>query len=505
MKIFKIVLKILFGIFVLNGLVGFFILPNIIKEQVIKNAQIALKRTVTLKDVDVNPYTFQVNLEGLIIHGKNGEQAFAGVRDLGINIDPLQLIKGEINVKFIEVISPFLRIHKNDDCTYNFSDLLVSEIEAVEEESKSDVQLPAIVLEKLSIRSGKIHFLDESGSEPFSGSLEPINFNLYDFSTMKDHDNQLSLHIKIDDGASIDYRGKINSVEPLRLEGDLELKSGRLYTQWQYFKDSLGFVVADGALDATMSYTADLSTEPIQVNINKYQLGIDRLRLQDKESKEDVLKLPYLALEGSADLSSQQINVDKIDIEDFFIKVHRDREGDINWLTYLPVSDVPRNREETEEANSSSLNWKIDTFKLSNSNIDFVDNFNVDNALTQIDRIELEVKGLRSQEESWANSKLSFRINQSGELLLESKIRHTPLKTTNTLSLKDLSLASFQRYVNTKANIDVKSGKLGIDLKATIEEKKTKVIANTHISNLNLSERQEGKTFFAFSKLLIKD
>lgn len=505
MKTLKTVFKVLLGVFVLYGLVGFFILPNIIKDQVVKNAQKALKRTVTLEDVDVHPYIFQVNLQRLIIHGKKGEKAFAGVRNLGINIDPLQLIKGEINIKFIEVISPFLRIHKNDDCTFNFSDLLVSEIETVEEESKSDLQLPAIVLDKLSIRNGKIHFLDESGSEPFSGSLTPINFNLYDFSTIKDHDNQLSLHIKIDDGASIDYRGRINSVDPLLLEGTLELKSGRLYTQWLYFKDSLGFVVADGALDASMSYTADLSTEPIQVNINKYQLGIDRLRLQDKESKEDVLKLPYLALEGSADLSSQQINVHRIAIEDFFIKVHRGKEGDINWLTYLPASDSAENSEDTEEKNSSSLNWKIDTFKLSNSSIDFVDNFNVNNALTQLDRIDLEVKGLRSQEQSWANSKLSFRINKTGELLLDSDIRHTPLKTTNTLSMKDLDLASFQKYVNTKANIDVKSGKLDLDLKATIEDKKTKVIANTGVSDLNLSERREGKPFFAFSKLSIKD
>jgi hypothetical protein len=638
MRILKTVLKILLGIFVLYGLVGFLILPNIIKEQVVQNAQATLKRTVTLEDVDVNPYTFQVNLQRLIIHGKKGEQAFAGVRDLGVNIDPLQLIKGEINIKFIEVIAPFLRIHKNDDCTFNFSDLLVSDIETVNEESEPDVQLPAIVLDKLSIRSGKIHFLDESGSEPFSGSLEPINFNLYDFSTMKDHDNQLSLHVEIDDGASIDYRGKINSVEPLRLEGDLELKSGRLYTQWLYFKDSLGFVVADGALDASMSYTADLSTEPMQVDINKYQLGIDRLRLQDKESKEDVLKLPYLALEGSADLSSNQINVDRFAIKDFFIKVRSDETGEINWLGYLPVSDSTQESmeseqkspwkidvskvkiatdalvyednhakepfvadikhlnfnmndihvdeagvnvshfdtnvselslspmistkkwlnfktftlngrlnksndinisldrvdldslgvyalmdktgvinftqlspepssetKESEEKSASSLNWKINTFKLSNSNVDFEDQFNAINGLTKLDRIDLEVKGLESQEQSWANSRLSFRINRSGKLLLNSKVRHTPLKAINTFDLKGLDLVSFQPYVNKKANVDVKSGKFNLDFKATVEEKKTRVIANTSISDLNLGERREGRSFFAFSKLLIKD
>lgn len=505
MKILKFMLNVLLGIFVLYGIAGFFILPDIVKEQVLKNAQVVLKRTVTLEDVYVNPYTFQVNLERLVIHGKKGEEAFAGVRELGINVDPLQLVKGEINIKFIEVISPFLRIHKKDDCTFNFSDLLTSEIKTESNETKSDMQLPEIVLEKLSIRRGKVHYLDESGSDPLRGSLTPINFTLYDFSTMQDHDNQLSLHVEIDDGAAVDYRGKINSIDPLRLEGTLNLKSGRLYTQWQYFRDSLGFIVADGSLNASMSYTADLSTEPIQVNINKYQLEIERLKLQDKENKEDVLKLPHLALEGSADLSSNQVNVDNLSIDNFFIKVRRDKSGEINWLSYLPASDTTSKSEPTEENNSSSLNWKVDSFKLSNSNIDFEDNFNVKNALTQLDKINLEVKDLRSQEQSWADSELSLRINKSGELLLSSKIRHTPLKTTSTFSLKNLDLTSFQAYVNTKANIDVKSGKFNLDFKANVEEEKTKVIADTRISNLNLIERQEGKSFFAFSELSIKD
>ena len=505
MKILKILSKVLLGIFILYGIAGFFILPDIIKEEVVNNAEITLKRTVTLEDVEVNPYTFHVSLQRLIVHGKKGEKAFAGVRELGINVDPLQLIIGEINIKFIEVISPFLRIHKRDDCTFNFSDLLASEIKTENNETNSDIKLPAIVLEKLSIRRGKVHYLDESGSDPLSGSLTPINFTLYDFSTMKDHDNQLSLHVEIDDGAAVDYRGKINSIDPLRLEGTLKLKSGRLYTQWQYFKDSLGFIVADGSLNASMSYTADLSTEPIEVNINKYQLGIDRLKLKDKETNEDVLKLPYLALEGSADLSANQLNVDSLSIDGFFIKVRRDKRGEINWLNYLPTVDTTQKSEVTQKKSSPSLNWKLDTFKLSNSNIDFEDNFNVKNALTQLDKINLDVKDLRSQEETWADSKLSFRINKSGELLLHSKVRHTPLKTTSTLNLKDLDLTSFQAYVNTKANVDVKSGKLNLDFKANVEEKQTKLIANTSISNLNLGERQEGKTFFAFSKLSIKD
>ncbi len=637
MKTLKIVSKVILGFVIVYGLVGFLVLPNIIKEQAVQNAQTALKRKVTLQDVDINPFTFEVELQDMIIHGKKGEEPFAGIRDLSVNLDPLQLIMGEISIKLIEVTSPFVRIHKKDDCTFNFSDLLISDIQSAGDEKKSEMKLPDIVIEKLAIRSGEVYFLDESGSEAFSGSLTPINFNLYDFSTMQEHDNQLSLHIEIDDGASVDYRGKINSIDPLRLEGSLELKSGRLYTQWLYFKDSLGFIVADGALDASMSYTADLSTEPMQININSYKLEIESLRLQDKETREDVLKLPHLLLDGSADITSRQINVDRFDIQDFFIKVRKDKMGELNWLTYLPASEKTRegNQTQTEapwkvdvskvvintdalvyedrharkpftadvehlnfnvndihiddglevehfdtnissfsltpmdstkkmvtfktfsldgalskrqdinvsinkidldqlsvyalmdkegnvnfthlspepssktqaskEKSSAGLNWAIDNFRLRDSKIDFEDQFNAVNGVTKLDRIELEVNDLHSQEDSWSKSKLSLRINKSGKLRLNSKVRHTPLKVASTLDLKGMSLSSFQPYVDKRANIDVKSGRIDLDFKADINKKRTRIIANTRIADLNLSERREGRSFFSFSKLMIND
>lgn len=636
MKTIRFLLKIFTVLFLIYGLFGFFILPNIIKEQITINIENLVSRKVNIESISCNPYTFELNIHKLIVLGKPGERAFAGVRKIEINVDPLHLIIGEVNVKIIEVTAPFVRIHKNKEGVFNFSDLLVTNENNNSEKEKDEGTLPPFVLEKLAIKFGKIHFLDDTGSKPFEKSLQSISFTLRDFSTVKDHDNQLSLYIELEDGANVNYRGKINSLKPLLLEGSFELYSGRLYTQWEYFRDSLGFVVADGMLNASMSYSANLSAEPMQININQYQLNINALRLQDKKTKENILKLPSLALSGNADLTSKQIHVDDFLIVGFSVKALRDKDGVINWLSYFPASEPSQEKNETSpwtvdiakvdiktdelsfeehyspepylvglenvsfnmvdiqlvrdelyiskfetmlsefslrplsqqeeylgfkslslsgklsktastdinisridldgldvsasmdktgtlnfselspfsgkkektaesEKEGSALHWEVKNFQLSKGNIEFKDEYNAEGALIKLDDISLAVNELSSVKGSWANSELSARINKTGKLKLNSKLRQSPLKVKSEVKLIGLNLTSFQGYMNKKANIDINKGSLNLDFKAEHDEKRTKLIANTLIKDLNLSERREGKTFFAFSKLSVKD
>lgn len=506
MKINKTLIKILLSLLLIYGLVGVFILPSIIKDQIIINAESSLQRKVSVESVSLNPYTFGMGIDNLVIYEKANEEAFVSVRNLELNIDPLNLLFAEIKIKFIEITTPAVNIHRDAEGKFNFSDLLVSKDENTTQESTDKSEPPKITVEKFSIQHGKLSLIDETGSKVLKQALNSINFTVRDFSTGQDHDNQLSIRIDVDDGGYIDYRGKVSSLEPLRLKGSLELHEGRLYTIWEHFRDKLGIVIADGIVNASLEYSADLSAQPMQVNINKYQLQLERLLIQEKSSEENILKLPLFTLEGDANLTSSRINVNAIDVNGLWVKVQRDDCGKINWLDYFPASQEDPNSKESEsvEKSPSQLYWKVHQFKLSESELVFEDGFNVVNAITQIDQINLDVQGLESLENSWAQSALSLRINKTGQLSVNSKLRHTPLKVDTNVQMKDLALNTFQPYVNSFANADIKSGKFNLEAKVSLD-KTTKVIADTWIDKLNIAERREGKTFFSFSKLMIKD
>jgi len=770
----KLLLKILLGLVVVYTIVGIFVLPGIVKTQIEENASSALKRKVSVGAVSINPFAFSVNIENFTLHETIDKDNFVFIREIDVNVDPLDLITGTIDISLISLSSPRINVHKKADGTFNFADLLLLGDDANTTEPKEEpakTELPNILIEKFVIQRGQIAFLDEAGAEPFNVKLKPINFTIRDFSTRNDHNNELSLYIEIDDGAFVKYNGKVNSLEPLRLEGSLQLHSGRLYTQWKYFKDTLGFIVADGALNAEMSYTADLSANPMQIHINQYKLNIDKLRLQDKASKEDMLTLPSLTLNGDVDVTKQQVNVEAFNIQGLTVKAVRDDQGVINWLSYLPKSapsvesnateepskwkvDVahvgintqaisfeehysvepyiagfesfdlnlknihmddkaldinsydlaikntylnelkgfiafemplfslngnaklkqqeitlntlmmqelninalkdekgklnfekyapladktkPKTKEDDNssamkiqlehmqitsnkitfmdksvqepfrtdiksfefnladmkmqgdkidvnqfttkvaglslqplsskknwakfsslkvkgsvstpdkmdvsvhdvalngldiyalmdengeinfdhiapnatptkkkvKAEPSSLNWKVENLNVNSAKITFEDKFNAEDAITKIDKMNFNMKNLSSKKGSWSTNKLSLRINKAGQFTVSSKLRQEPLKVYSKVRMKRLDLSKFQPYVEKKANADLNSGFLSFDIKADHSKKKTVVIANTEMNDFNISERREGKTFFAFSKLLIKN
>ncbi len=633
MKKYSLLIKSLFALFVLYGITGLFILPNIIKKQIVLNLEPVIGRKVSLESVSVNPFTFEVGLYDLAVLGKKGEPAFGGVREISVNVDPLNLVLGELKIKSIEIISPFIRIHKDCNGEFNFSDLLLTEEKDVEANEAKKIELPALVLERFTVKSGKISFLDDTGYYPFEETIKPIDFTLRDFSTTKDHDNRLALHIVLDDGAEIDYLGTIDSIEPLRLRGSVKLHSGRIYTQWDYFRDDLGFIVADGGLNASMDYTADLSSKPMQVNINQYQVKIDSLRLQDKATKEDVLKLPSLEIYGDADLASKHLGVSSFTVKGLSLKGFRDKDGVINWASYFPGSELvkeesvtepwhidiakvdiktdeisfeeyfapqayrtglenisvmvdgvsldgetlhvknfatlfsgfdlntlpqkqqylgfkslgiegslgkvkstdlnisqinlagleifasmdkrgginfsdllaPKEKQPEEKKNDTLINWEVKKFRVSDSKVAFKDSLNAEDALTTIGDISLDMQGLSSIKGSWASTGLSAMINKTGILKIDSKLRQSPLKVTSDIRLTGLDLTGFQAYMDKKANIDMNSARLDLDLKAEHQNKATRLRANVLMKDLNLSERKEGKTFFAFSKLQVKE
>jgi len=626
--------QIIVVIVFIYALVGFFVVPNILQDEITKNAETILKRKVSIETVSFNPFSFEVRLKNLIVHNKGEGRTLAGMKELVVNIDPLYLVLGEIKVSKVLLKTPFLTLHKDKNGKLNFIDLLESESNTTQTSSQ-EASLPKIVLEKFAIRQGKLNFIDETGSKVFSETLRPINFTLRDFSTMQEHKNQLSLHIEIDDGTYVDYKGKINRIEPLALEGNLELHSGRLYTQWKYFQDVLGFIVADGSLDASLSYSADFAQEKAKIYINQYQVKIDKLRLQDKQSRENIFNLPSLRLSGEADIAQKKVKVDQFAIKDFSIKAKRDKNGVINWLDYLPSSDektkesnvseknpweievsqfdlgmknssfeehyapkayrssfevlslalkdvkinaqatsipfialdiskmtsaslqtqdkpilylesmhvaakaelkaqdfniselgldgmkiniskdaqarlsyldyLPYQKTQEEPKESSAVKWEVKTFDLNNSSVNFSNNFDAINALTKLDNIDLRVNNLSSKKGSWSNSKLKMNVNKSATVTINSEHRQSPLRIKSRFNMKNLDLVKWQAYVSKRANIDINSAKMNLDFKLKHDEKHTDLVANVQMSDVNMSERKEGKPFFAFSKLVVKD
>ena len=119
--------KILIGLvifFVLFTLVGFFVLPPVLKSIMVQQLSKNLHREVAINQIKFNPYTLSMTVRGLTIKDRSSTETFVSCDEMFFNLQSLSALKMALILEEIRLSKPYVRITRNKDLSYNFSDLL---------------------------------------------------------------------------------------------------------------------------------------------------------------------------------------------------------------------------------------------------------------------------------------------------------------------------------------------------------------------------------------------
>ena len=105
------------------AIIGFLILPPIIRAVAVKQLSKQLDREVSIQKVKLNPFAFSTAIRGLLIKDKDGEP-FVSWDEVYVNFQLSSFLGHPWVFKEISVTSPFARVQMNQDGTFNFSDLI---------------------------------------------------------------------------------------------------------------------------------------------------------------------------------------------------------------------------------------------------------------------------------------------------------------------------------------------------------------------------------------------
>ncbi|MCK5914721.1 MAG: DUF748 domain-containing protein, partial [Deltaproteobacteria bacterium] len=120
----RVCLAILFLLLVYT-LSGFFLLPKLLKSQVEKRSPELLQRQVTIAKVQFNPFTLRLMVDGFVVHGSGDKDTFLRVDSLLLDVAGFLSLRNQALVlEQIEIQGPSLRVIRNRDLSYNFSDIL---------------------------------------------------------------------------------------------------------------------------------------------------------------------------------------------------------------------------------------------------------------------------------------------------------------------------------------------------------------------------------------------
>ena len=110
--------------FVVYTIIGFLILPPIIKSVAVKKLSQALHRPVVIKEIKLNPYALSLIVNGLTVKEREKPTDFVSFNSLYVNLQGVSIFKLAPVIKEFRLERPFIKVVRNMEGGYNFSDLI---------------------------------------------------------------------------------------------------------------------------------------------------------------------------------------------------------------------------------------------------------------------------------------------------------------------------------------------------------------------------------------------
>ncbi len=303
------------GIAVAVGLytiIGFFVLPAIIKSQMLKRLPALTHRHVVIQEVKLNPYALSFTLRGFSLTETNGDE-FVSLGELYVNFESVSLLKRGFVFKEITVKKPSANVIRLMDGTFNFANLLTNAAPA-EASPKPSQPLPLVMIDELKVEEGQFSFTDLDRKKPFHRQWGPINVSLTKFTTRPKEGSPYSVVVNTEDGRTFAWAGDVTLI-PLHSAGTFKMTGFQITRYAPYIEDIAPIQILSGQVDMQTDYRFDVTGEEANVAISNVTLDISNLEVeveQPKPARATVDQL-HLSVSGVAlDTAAKSLDVAEV-------------------------------------------------------------------------------------------------------------------------------------------------------------------------------------------------
>ena len=485
---------------VLFGLLGFFAVPPLVRSLAEKQGSEFLGRTLTLKEVSLNPYTLELSVSGLRLLEANGKDEAFTLAGLKVDVEWASLFKGAPVVRSLQIDQPWIRVVRQDAGQYNFSDVLKKLLDQPPSDKPALFSINNIVL-----RDGRIDIDDQPFSRkhvisgiqvglPFVSNL-PSDVELFVEPSIAAHVND----------AHFALNGRVRPFSEQR-EAMLKIDFNALDLARfdEYSPVPLDFRISSGQLDTDMElgFSQPAGGQPriaLHGSVKLRDLALDR---SDGKS---LIRLPGLdvaindlqPLAGKVDIAS--IRLDRPDFT-----VARSKDGKLNLLALLPKASAPAadaTPAPAAPADAPKPDVKITLFEVSKARVAFSDEVPARPFSYVIEPVDIALRDFSLQ----GNQPATLVIGASGEggtqVTLDAKVTAATPGIEGDFKLSGLDVPRLAPYFADRLNfsVDRAQARLAAHLKLTLIDGAPQgevVVTEAGVARLQLM-RKGDKTAFA--------
>lgn len=466
------------GALVVYLLVGFFLIPAVIKWQLLKQLPAATHRSASVRQVKFNPLVLSLTIRGLGLAETNG-QPFVSFEEFYANFQLSSLFRLAWTFDRISLTEPRAVIVLGEDGQFNFADLLEPSTNAPSKpEPKSKGGLPRLTVFNLSVTNGHFGFADLSRKTPFRTDYHPINFNLRRFTTKPDRDSPYSFQASSASDRGIAWSGTL-SAQPLGSRGSVLIRGVHLPVHSPYVEDFTRAQLTGGSVDVAGNYRFEVSTNGTDLVASNLVVTLSNFEVKDPGTDEVVFAVPSFALQqGTVDLRARRARVESITVDQPRALVRRMADGTLNIPALIvrrdgsantapmpvPPATVPSNAPPQPP-------WiiSLSDYQLRNGSVTFEDATVAGPFRTVLSPLNVGLRGLSTATNSAGSLHLEATTEQNESIQFAADISVNPVRTSSTLQLADLELKKYQPFLAPFFRGVLTGGKAGLTLSARQE------------------------------------
>jgi Domain of Unknown Function (DUF748) len=478
-KLFRIaaVAALLIGVY---ALAGFVLAPRLLRNALLEDIPKFLKLTPTIGEVRINPFSLHLEIKDFSLADASGEKLL-GFERFFVEFELSSIWLRAYTFGSIALTAPFVNAIIAKDGRLNLLQLSPPSPPQPQPPTaaiKSAEPLPPVRIGQFAVSRGLVSFDDRSRPSEFASRIEPINFELHDFTTAI-QGGQFTFSGSSKRGERIEWHGHV-SVQPIESDGEIQFDGLLANTIWAYLKDRLNFLVNSGKIDLNATYKFVLKDgADLQVNVSR--VALSDLAVRPKDSDIDWIVVPELLLNsGTLDLSKRQAHVDSLSVTGLKVAAWLEPDGSLNLLKLTsappaPADGAPSAAAVTPAAAPASSSspapasqaWQFDLreFALNDASLSVEDRGPQPAVQVLLAPFSLKVEGASLDLSKPVTVSIDTKVNNQGSLSVTGAVTPQPMGADLSIRLAEIPLAVAQPYIARYTSMTLLAGALGGDAK----------------------------------------
>jgi hypothetical protein len=433
-----------------------YIVPRAAEMVLSKKLSEQLRREVVIKNISLNPYDLTINISGFSVRDIQTSGTLLFFNNLHLNLQIASLFRGGVILEKVILDSPYINVVRNEDNSYNFSDLL--------EQSAAETG-PAPKPFRFSINNIQI----TGGSADFNDLPKHSEHKARDITLRIPLLSNFPYHV--DNYVQPLFKATFNET-PVLVEGrtkpfhdslrtifNLDLKDLNIPHYLEYVPVKMNFKVLSGAIDLDNTITFTQYTDSSPTVTLTGDINFKEIAVIDAAGS-PLVNLPAINISvASSDLILGIVHLSKVLIQSPAIYVMRDKEGKINLESLFPA-DMERAPDNAQEESEKAFEVETSEILIADGKVIFSDDSFEKTVEIGLEKIEIKGENVSTKKESSGTVSFDAELNKSGSIAVAGAIGINPMFADLKLDIRGISIVPLQPYFTDRVKILVTDGSI---------------------------------------------